>query len=175
MTLAWGKKVTGDFAHRTIEIAVELGIEPSWLMACMAFESGRTFSPSVTNGAGSGAVGLIQFMPSTALHLGTSTDELKRMTAVQQLEYVLKYFRPGKGRLHSLEDVYMTILWPNAVGKPLDYVLFDKEDLGHPKRYIQNAGLDYNKDGRVTKAEAAGHVRKELELGLTEANALADE
>lgn len=41
-------------------------------MAAMAFESGETFSPSIKNAAGSGAVGLIQFMPSTAKALGTS-------------------------------------------------------------------------------------------------------
>jgi soluble lytic murein transglycosylase-like protein len=35
-------------------------------MACMAWESGRSFRPDVKNMAGSGATGLIQFMPTTA-------------------------------------------------------------------------------------------------------------
>lgn len=48
------------------------------------------------NAPGSGAIGLIQFMPSTAKGLGTSTSALKQMTAVDQLAYVEKYFAPYK-------------------------------------------------------------------------------
>lgn len=164
--LAWGKKVSDKFRQRVIEIAESLGTDPNFLMACMAFESGESFSPSVKNAAGSGATGLIQFMPSTAQALGTTTAKLGAMSAVQQLDYVEKYFKPSKGKLKSLEDVYMAILWPAAVGKPMSYVLFSKSDTAHPKRYIQNAGLDFNRDGIVTKAEAAAKVRKKLEKGL---------
>jgi hypothetical protein len=137
----------------------------------MAFESAETFSPSVLNGAGSGAVGLIQFMPSTAAALGTSTEALAKMTAENQLDFVRQYFAPQRGRLQSLDDVYMAILWPGAIGKPNDFVLFDKSDTAHPKRYIQNAGLDFNGDGKVTKAEAAARVRAMLDKGLKPENA----
>jgi Transglycosylase SLT domain len=164
--LAWGKKVTAGFSKRVTEIAASLGTDPSFLMACMAFESGESFSASVKNAAGSGAVGLIQFMPSTAQALGTTTAKLAAMSAVSQLDFVEKYFHPSKGKLKSLEDVYMAILWPAAVGKPLSFVLFSKSDTKHPKRYIQNAGLDFDKDGVVTKAEAADKVRKKLEKGM---------
>ena len=132
-------------------------------MACMAFESGETFSPSIKSAAGSGATGLIQFMPSTAEDLGTK--ELASMTAEEQLDYVEEYFKPYKGRLNSLEDLYMAILWPKAVGKPSDYVLFRKDDPKHPRIYLQNKGLDFNKDGVITKAEAAKMVRKKLVEG----------
>ncbi len=54
----------------------------------------------------------------------------------------------------------MAILWPAAIGKPDDYVLFAKHDPQHPKRYIQNAGLDFKHDGVITKKEAAAMVRK---------------
>ncbi len=164
--LAWGKKVSDEFCQRVREIADSLGTDPDYLMACMAFESGETFSASIKNAAGSGAVGLIQFMPSTAQALGTTTDELASMTAEEQLDYVEEYFKPSKDKLKSLDDVYMAILWPAAVGKPPDYVLFRKDDPDHPRRYRLNAGLDFNKDGIVTKAEAAGRVRKKLEKGL---------
>lgn len=164
--LAWGKKVSEEFRQRVIEIASSLGTDPNYLMACMAFESAETFSPAIKNAAGSGAVGLIQFMPSTAQALGTDTDELASMTAEEQLDYVEEYFAPKSGKLESLDDVYMAILWPAAVGKPSNYVLFAKNDPDHPKRYIQNAGLDFNKDGIITKAEAADKVRKKLEKGL---------
>jgi hypothetical protein len=64
--LAWGKKVSKRFRSRVKEVAANLQTDPNFLMACMAFESAGTFSSSIKNGAGSGAVGLIQFMPSTA-------------------------------------------------------------------------------------------------------------
>jgi hypothetical protein len=164
--LCWGKKVSAPFRARIVEISNNLGVNPDFMMACIAFESGETFSPSVKNAAGSGAVGLIQFMPSTAQALGTTAQQLAAMSAVKQLDFVEKYFMPKAGKLRTLEDVYMTILWPVAVGKPNEYVLFDKNDTEHPKRYIQNAGLDFNKDGLITKAEAAAKVRQKLDKGL---------
>lgn len=171
-SLAWGARVSSAFASRVIEIADQIGVDPDWLMACMAFESGGTFSPSIVNKAGSGAVGLIQIMPSTARALGTTVEDLAAMTAEGQLEYVLKYFLPYQNRLQSIEDTYMAILWPSAVGKPSDYVLFDRNDESHPKRYIQNAGLDWNKDGQITKAEACRRVVALLDEGQLPGNAL---
>jgi hypothetical protein len=171
--LAWGQKVSKPFRDRLLQIAANLSVDPNYLMACMAFESGETFSPAITNAAGSGAVGLIQFMPSTAQALGTTLQQLAAMSAVKQLDYVEKYFQPRAGKLKSLEDVYMAILWPVAIGKPLDYVLFDKSDAAHPKRYIQNAGLDFNRDGKITKAETAAKVKAKLERGLLAENASA--
>lgn len=152
-------------------IADILKLDPSWLMACIAFETGRTFSPSVMNQAGSGAVGLIQFMPSTAMLLGTTTAELAKMAFQSQMQYVLRYFLPVAPRLKTLEDVYMAILWPAAVGKPDSYVLFRRDDPKHPKRYVQNAGLDWNRDGVITKAEACRRVRALLDEGLRAGNA----
>lgn len=69
--LAWGKKVSKPFRDRVLRMGAALQADPSHLMACMAFETGRTFDPAVRNAAGSGAVGLIQFMPATAQALGT--------------------------------------------------------------------------------------------------------
>lgn len=171
-SLAWGARVSSAFAARVVEIADQIGVDPDWLMACMAFESGRSFSASVVNGAGSGAIGLIQFMPSTASQLGTTPSNLAAMSAEHQLEYVLEYFLPYQNRLHSIEDLYMAILWPSAVGKPLGYVLFDRNDAAHPKRYIQNAGLDWNKDGQITKAEACRRVVAMLDEGMRPGNVL---
>ncbi len=43
--LAWGKKVSADFANRVTQIGSNLGVDPNFfLMACMAFESGESFS-----------------------------------------------------------------------------------------------------------------------------------
>lgn len=137
-------------------------------MACMAFESGETFSPSIRNAAGSGATGLIQFMPSTATWLGTSTEELAKMTDVDQLQYVKKYFRPYADKVHTLSDMYMAILLPKFVGQEEDSVLF----LDPKISYRQNAGLDINKDGKITKAEATKKVKDKLDKGMRDLYAL---
>lgn len=169
--LAWGAKVSEAFRDKVRTIAADLGCAADDLMACMAWESGRSFRPDVLNMAGSGAVGLIQFMPTTAAGLGTSCATLARMTAEAQLDYVAKYFAPYKGKLHTLADIYMVILWPRAVGQPDNYVLFHKDDADHPARYRQNAGLDTDHDGNVTKAEAAAKVLAIKAEGLRPLNA----
>lgn len=167
-TLAWGNKVNAAFREKLESVAYSLGIVPDYLMAVIAFETAGTFSPSVKNMAGSGATGLIQFMPKTAIGLGTTVDRLAAMSAVEQLDWVEKYFRPYKGRMKTLSDVYMAVLYPRAIGKPDDYVLFDKET--QPTAYRQNAGLDTDKNKRVTKFEAAGKVYQMLQEGRAEAN-----
>lgn len=168
--LAWGAHVSAPFRNRVIAVADNLELDVNHLMACIAFETGRTFKPNVRNAAGSGAIGLIQFMPATAQALGTTTDKLAAMSAVRQLDYVELYFLPRKGKLQTLEDIYMAILWPAAIGKPISHVLFRKHDPHNPKRYVQNAGLDYNKNGEITKEEAARRVQRELIVGLEDGN-----
>lgn len=161
--LAWGQKVSPAFRAKVLEICRGFGWtneHASWLMSCMAFESGETFSPSIKNAAGSGATGLIQFMPATARGLGTTTDELAKMSAVQQLDYVRLYFQPYAARIKNLPDMYMAILLPKYVGKPDSSVLFSGG-----AAYRQNAGLDADRDGRVAKAEAASKVVAKLTKG----------
>src|SRR5262245_50890356 len=146
------------FRNKILQIATRLETNPNFLMAVMSFESGGTFSPSVKNQAGSGAVGLIQFMPTTARGLGTTTEELARMTAEGQLDFVETYFRPFKGRLNNLEDTYMAVLLPKAVGKGSDFVLFERPSVA----FTQNKGLDIDGDGRITVFDASSRVREVL-------------
>ena len=166
MKLIFSGKVSDEFIHRVIEISLRLKVNPNYLMACMAFESDETFSSTITNYAGSGAVGLIQFMPNTAIAMGTTSKMLSDMTAEKQLNFVEKYFSPYKERLDTLEDTYMAILYPAAIGKPNDYVLFRRDDIKHPKQYRQNNRLDFNKDGIIIKAEAAAAVRQKYDKGI---------
>lgn len=166
--IAWGAKVAPEFKAKVIRICDGFGWwddSPSALMACMAFETGRTFSPSVRNPSSS-ATGLIQFMAATARGLGTTTAALARMSAVEQLDYVERYFLPNAGRIRSLEDMYMAILWPRGIGQSLEYVLWKTGT----RAYWVNRGLDANRDGKVTKREAAAKVREQLEIGLQPGN-----
>lgn len=159
-TIAWGAKVSPAFKTKAHSIAAALALEADFLMSAMAFESGETFSPSIRNRQ-SGATGLIQFMPAIARNLGTTVDELAAMTAEDQLDFVEKYFMPHQGKLQTLEDVYMAILWPAAIGKPDSFVLFSAPSVA----YQQNKGLDADHDGNVTKQEAAAMVRAKLLKG----------
>lgn len=169
ITLAWGKRVSTEFARGVIGICLAFGWSAdhaNWLMACIAFESGATFRPDVRNAAGSGATGLIQFMPATALSLGTTVENLAQLSAESQLSYVKMYFQRYASRIASLEDMYMAILLPSAIGQPDDAVLFTRGTVA----YRQNAALDANSDGKITKAEAAARVRAMLAKGLLPAN-----
>jgi hypothetical protein len=163
--IAWGSKVSSVFRDRVWWIADTLKLNPDDLMAVMAWESGETFSPDIKNMAGSGATGLIQFMPSTAKSLGTTTTKLAQMTAEDQLNYVYKYFLPFAGRLNNLGDVYMAVLWPKGVGKADHYVIFEGGTA-----YRQNAGLDINKDAKITRAEATAKVQGKKAKGLLPEN-----
>lgn len=149
------EKTSDAFRQNVIYIARGLGTDPNYLMAIMSFESG--LDPKARNPY-SGATGLIQFMPKTAVRLGTTIDALARMTAEKQLTYVQKYFAPYQGRLHTLEDAYMAVLWPPAIGRGNNYVLFASPSIA----YEQNKALDLNKDGKITVAEATSFVRKRL-------------
>lgn len=164
--LAWGRKVSPDFAAKVRQIASQLSVDPNNLMAVMAFETGETFSPAVKNPS-SGAVGLIQFTASTAASLGTSTSLLAQMTAIQQLDYVAEYLAPYRGRLANLGDLYMAVLWPAGIGMSDNYVCFSNAGSAQSRlAYQQNQGLDANGDGKVTRLEAITPVLSKLQKGL---------
>ncbi|QUY40351.1 peptidoglycan-binding protein [Acaryochloris marina] len=146
--------VNQAFLDKVVEISGRLNAVPEYLMAVMGFETAETYSPSIPNAYGSGATGLIQFMPETAQGLGTTTAELAQMSAIEQLDYVEKHFAMSS-QLNTLEDTYMAVLWPAAVGQDPDRPIITKGD----SPYNGNAGLDINKDGAITPREAANRVR----------------
>lgn len=139
------------FLNKVKKIAQELSTDPNWLMAVMNFESAGTFSPKIQNPI-SNATGLIQFMPSTAKWLGTTVDELKAMSNVQQLDYVYKYLRPYKTKMKSFVDVYLTVFYPAAVGKPKTYIIGNTAARQHTIAN-QNKGFDIDKSKQITIAE----------------------
>lgn len=163
--LIWGQKVDEDFKGKVRAIAKDLSADPNWLMAVMAFETGGSFSPDEPNRSGSGAVGLIQFMPATALGLGTTTAKLSRMTAVDQLDYVAKYYARFANRMQNLGDAYLAVLWPPGVGRADSYVMWERDQGDYRREYNANRNLDVNKDGKITRAEAISFVTKAFREG----------
>ncbi len=163
--LAWGKKVSAEFRSILYQGCINLGWgadAASALMACIAFETAESFNPAIKNPRSS-ATGLIQFMADTAKSLGTSTEQLAAMSAEEQLRWVFKYFDQFsklKNNTPTYADIYMAILLPSAIGKSMNSVIMTR------RQYAVNSGLDLNKDGFITKAEAAENVFKKLRRGF---------
>ncbi|MCY1082316.1 hypothetical protein [Archangium lansingense] len=165
-TMVWGSKVSEEFRKKVVIICDLLKIKPDDLMACMAFETGGTFSASKQNNAGGRAYGLIQFTPSGTEGLGKTVDELKVMTEIEQLDYVYKYMArciSKKGPLTTRSDIYMAIICPEAVGQPETYTCYSQA--GSPRAYGENKGLDWGKKGYITKADATVPVDKYFQDG----------
>lgn len=181
--LAWGahKNVNAQFRDKTMQICAELKIKnPSWLMTLMAFETGRTFSPSKKNEAGSSGTGLIQFMKTTidgytdkkgvyhagiGKKLGITHSQLAGMSAVRQLDIVKEYFKQfgtKAAQAKDVDDLYFLVLYPAAFGKE------DNDTVFRPgtKEYRQNSGLDKNGDGRVSVVEVSKTIRAMYREGL---------
>jgi len=138
-----------------IDVANSLGINPDWLVTVMSFESSGSFDPGKKNAAGSGATGLIQFMPTTAGLLGTSTAQLAQMSQEEQIRGPVYQYLKNHGRLGSLEDTYLAVFYPSAIGKPDDYVV----GTGGSKVYEQNKGFDTQGTGQITKRMITSTIR----------------
>lgn len=167
LKLPWGKKVSQTFKERVQWIADDLLMPAKgagWIMGVSAFETGETFSPSVKNLAGSSGTGLIQFMSFTAKSMGTTVEALAKMTAEDQLNYVYKYFSPYKGKLNTLGDVYLAVLYPKAMAMADSATVWVKGKDG--LLYSQNAGLDKNKDGIITRQEIVSLVEAKYKKGF---------
>ena len=134
------------FFSKVREICQSLAIDPDWLMLVMWFETARTFRADIVNPV-SKATGLIQIMPSTARSLGTTTEALKNMSNVEQLDYVKRYLAPYAGKMKNWLDVYCAVFYPVLIGKPDSYVI-DREIVAR-----QNPVFDLNKDLKIHKYE----------------------
>lgn len=146
-----------EFEQKLRSVSQRLGIFPEWLAAVIYAES--RFDPAAINHRGSGATGLIQFMPSTAADLGISTERLRRLSATHQLDYVEKYLaqvRDRYGPYHSLTDLYLAILYPKARQQDYCYTLYARPS----QAYQRNTGLDTDKDGRVSVSDVDRYLKQ---------------
>lgn len=136
------EKTSPEFRAELVKMAGTLGLNPSFIAAVMARESG--FNPQAVNPF-TKATGLIQFMPNTAKVLGTTVEALFGMTAIGQLFFVHKYFKPFAGKLTTPGDYYMAVFMPAHIGKPPETVLFSAGQKG----YEQNKVFDTEKKGTI--------------------------
>jgi len=128
----WSNMLTCDERKKVLHVCAKLWGEDkkkdkaSELMAVMHLETSKeVFKPYADNGAGYS--GLIQFSDTAARNLGTTRSALKKMTFIEQMDYVHDYFA-SKKEISNMVDLYLHVLKPNAVGNGNnpDYVLFDE-------------------------------------------------
>ena len=137
-----------EFKAKVLDTANALGVDPNALMGIMYFETEHTLSPSIQNGIG--ATGLIQFMPDTAIGLGTTVDELKKMSGSEQMDYVKKYFMLYQGKYKQPIDVYLAVFFPAAIGQSDDTVIEKLPHLTREKIAAANPIFDEDKKGYIT-------------------------
>jgi len=116
--------VEGDFERDLEGLALESDLDPEKIRRIIGSESGGKAS---ARNADSGATGLIQFLPSIAEELGTSTEEIGKMTAAEQLPFVMKYLSDrGITSESPPEDYAMAVAAPAFIGKPAETVVYPK-------------------------------------------------
>jgi hypothetical protein len=110
------------------------------------------------------ATGLIQFMPNTARNMGTSVEALKNMSAIDQLDYVERFYKPIAGKAKDIGDLYMFTFLPAAIGKPDNFVIGASGStnkifgINQNALYKQNKTFDADKKGYYT----VGDVKKRI-------------
>jgi hypothetical protein len=110
-----------DFNAKLKKVADALGVAEGDLRAIIKNES--NFNPKAQDPWGISA-GLIGFTSQTAKALGTSKEEILSMSAVDQLDYVYKFYKMNK--LKSGSDrgtMYMLTFMPAFAYSPDDTVL----------------------------------------------------
>lgn len=147
-TLLHRKKYSQQFADSLQRVATRLQLNANWLLQVMQAESGLQANAQNRHGA----TGLIQFLPTTAIALGTTTAQLATMSRTEQLPYVEKFFQPIAGKIRSVEELRLFTFFPAALTQPNDYVL---ETATLPAKLVasRNTIFDTNGDMKITKGE----------------------
>ena len=157
------KSVNGKLFHDRLKaIAKDLGVDRSNLLRIMEMESGM--DPAARNKK-SGARGLIQFMPKTALGtFGKTADWIATLTAYDQLLYVWNFYRLNKlPRGANLGDMYIVTFMPAALGKPDDFALGKKNAYGK-KAWDVDMGENWDQND-LFAAEAERNGRDYFTVG----------
>ena len=125
------------FLDSVKKLASKYQSDPKDWLAFMYYESAGSMSPAKKNSIG--CVGLVQFCKSGVGATGKSLDELARMTRVEQMIYVEKYFDYWVKALKikmplDLGKCYMIVGLPAYVNYPDDAVIATRNDPDPRKR-----------------------------------------
>lgn len=164
----YGIQIGEAFRNKVIKVGGELGIDPNYIMACIALETGTRFDPSIKNPYSS-ATGLIQLMRVSAKEIGTTVEALAKMNHVEQMDYVKMYF-VRKAEMFgvptnrwSLEDVYLSIFAPSAIAIDGNAPVYSSPS----ENYNRNKFHDLNGDGKIMKSEIANNIRVFYDKGFS--------
>ncbi|WP_294249276.1 L,D-transpeptidase [uncultured Chryseobacterium sp.] len=166
--LVWGGKVSCEFRRKVVEISKRQGFDADNFMTAMAHETGGTFDPTCgtfkkhKNEEKEGYVGLIQIGKDAAKNIGTTRSHLIKMNQIDQLDYVEKYLAKKKGKLNTLSDFYLAILFPIDCGKGNEpnHIVFDNslpisykngkliKDLNYWRNVAYSANPIFHKEGK---------------------------
>jgi hypothetical protein len=139
-----------NFKTKLGKIADKLGVSADDLLTIIKHESGGR--PTAQDPWGVSA-GLIGFTGKTARALGTSKEEILNMTAVEQLDYVYKFYVMNKLKPGSdVGTMYMLTFMPAYAYAPDDTVLgqrgggeLGRTGLSMDKIWSQNPGFGKSK------------------------------
>ena len=158
--LAWGQKVSPAFRQKLRDCCARLRVNPDFLMAAMAFETGETFSPSTNERPIQG----YRPDPVHAVH-GSKPGNQYRTVGADDGRRTARFRGEAFPPLHWSSAVVGRHLYGDLVSRghrsEQHFVLFRRGTIA----YDQNRGLDANGDGLVTKDEAAQRVRSKLNKG----------
>lgn len=151
----FNEKFTDEQEDKIVEVAQNIGVPPDWLVALMGFETMYTFSPSLWNQNGQHFVGLIQFGRTAAKGLGTTTAKLAKMSFIQQMDYVERYFTEENKHLlplvNDIEDLYAIVIYPLSLRKSLDWICGSQVSHDEMIKVAKRNPLFKNDQGYMTR------------------------
>ena len=151
------------------------------MIASKNLESARSFDPYIRNNLG--YTGLIQFGNDAASGLGTTTDTLRNLSRVQQMDFVYKYFHKLWGWPNSkcptptLANIYLTVLLPALRFAGQNDRIADATNPKTAKWYNANKGFDPSRLGYFTPTMVENTVlmhKREVTQVLAKANVGSD-
>lgn len=143
-----GIKSEEAFKERVISVSRSIKVTPDDLMTVMSFES---FLNPKAKAKSTGAVGLIQFTSVACEELGVTISQIYTMSAIQQLDYVEKYYKSKPKFMKSsrgLADLYLATFLPAFLGrtdrnKPISYEGVSSSRLAKENPKLAVTGKNY--------------------------------
>lgn len=154
------ENITQPFIDKLESLSSRNGWDPFGLAASIGFESRFL---TVAKNPLSTATGLIQFTKGTAQDLGTTVEALKGMSAVDQLDYVEKFFKKYMPTIPTrYEDYELAVLGRGSlVGASDDTIVYDGRDPKQQASYAGNAGVfDKAGKGYFTVGDVRGKIQE---------------
>ena len=165
------KNLIGDnkeFLSGIQKIADKHNIKAAELLGLIASESGfKGDALNETTGAG----GLIQFKPEIAKEFGTTVDDIRGMSLVDQLPLIDRYLSKNLPKNATTSQLYGSVFMPFYANRGPDFQLLgsgDQFDDGEKinsnirAKYERNSGLDLDGDGFISVGELGSRIKNKM-------------